>query len=157
MPSRENGQGRTAEPVMTAPLDRDELEAISEEIFNATPTLVQARINKKREWRVVVVGGAIFPYVIDPGAKAYTRLDWRRGGAVARFDAAPEAVHRFSTLNRFVRAAGLDYGVFDFIEGPDARLWFLECNPDGQWLFLDQTGTLTESFAKFFCSRGCAQ
>ncbi|MDQ0748134.1 hypothetical protein QF034_002365 [Streptomyces africanus] len=40
-------------------------------------------------------------------------------------------------MNRF----RLVFGAFDFCVGEDGRWWFLECNPSGQWYWLEtETG-----------------
>ena len=38
-------------------------------------------------------------------------------------------------------AVGLRYGAFDFRVDPDGAPWFLECNPEGQYLWIEiETG-----------------
>ena len=32
---------------------------------------------------------------------------------------------------------GLNFGAFDFIVTPDNKYIFLECNPNGQWLWIE--------------------
>jgi hypothetical protein len=47
----------------------------------------------------------------------------------------------------------LKYGAFDFIESPDGSFLFLECNPNGQWGFVDYiTGEdkIAKEFANLF-------
>ena len=35
---------------------------------------------------------------------------------------------------KFVKACGLKYGAFDFVERPDGEIVFLEMNPNGQYI-----------------------
>jgi glutathione synthase/RimK-type ligase-like ATP-grasp enzyme len=36
---------------------------------------------------------------------------------------------------------GLRFGALDFVVTPDGEWWFLECNPNGQWAWIeDETG-----------------
>lgn len=38
---------------------------------------------------------------------------------------------------------GLRFGALDFVVAPDGEWWFLECNPNGQWAWIeDETGML---------------
>jgi hypothetical protein len=49
----------------------------------------------------------------------------------------------------------LKYGAFDFIESTDGNFLFLECNPNGQWGFVDlltNENNIAKEFAKFFQS-----
>ena len=44
-------------------------------------------------------------------------------------------------MRAYLHAFGLTYGAFDFALAPDGRWWFLECNPAGQWAFVDEDTT----------------
>lgn len=57
-----------------------------------------------------------------------TQLEWRRVDL-------PEPVAR--ACREFMTRAGLHYGRFDFIVD-EAGWWFLECNPNGQYGWLDE-------------------
>ncbi|MGH3803517.1 MAG: ATP-grasp ribosomal peptide maturase, partial [Pseudonocardiaceae bacterium] len=42
---------------------------------------------------------------------------------------------------QFLQRLGLTFGAFDFVVTPDDQWVMLECNPAGQWLWLqDETG-----------------
>ena len=49
---------------------------------------------------------------------------------------------------------GLNFGCFDFIVTPSGDYVFLECNPNGQWLWVeDATGLkISEAIADFLSS-----
>ena len=52
-------------------------------------------------------------------------------------------------LQGYLEAFGLAFGCFDFAVDPDGVPWFLECNPNGQWAWMeDPTGApMTSAFA----------
>jgi glutathione synthase/RimK-type ligase-like ATP-grasp enzyme len=58
-------------------------------------------------------------------------------------------------LRRLVRALGLAYAAVDLRRRPDGEHVFLEVNPGGQWLFVEQrTGQrITEAMADLLASR----
>jgi glutathione synthase/RimK-type ligase-like ATP-grasp enzyme len=90
--------------------------------------------------RVTIVGDQIFPaeIVLRPGAYP---LDFRMdiAGATIRPCSLPDAVT--AGLRRLMARLGLVYGAVDFRRKPDGEHVFLEINPGGQWLFVeDQTG-----------------
>ena len=46
----------------------------------------------------------------------------------------PEVEH---AVLAFARQSGLAYGSFDFAVDNEGRWWFLEVNPNGQWLWIE--------------------
>lgn len=52
-------------------------------------------------------------------------------------------------------ALGLFSGSFDLIVDRDGQYWFLECNQDGQWSWLDVVvdGAIADAFAHPFAQR----
>jgi glutathione synthase/RimK-type ligase-like ATP-grasp enzyme len=102
------------------------------------PGFYQPFVPKAREWRVTVVGEDVFAAAIytDESAKD----DWRQHqmtGAV-RFERAdpPHSVPKCCIS--FLRGMDLGYGAFDLIETPDGEVVFLECNPSGQFSWLEE-------------------
>jgi len=101
---------------------------------------LQAYIPKKHELRVTVVRRQVFPARLESqraGEKA--REDWRREN-YSRIEHAvedlPPEVER--SIFDFMDNMQLEFGCFDFIVDPDGNLWFLECNPNGQWLWIQE-------------------
>ena len=102
------------------------------------PGLYQPYIEKAREWRVTVVGDSVFPAAIytDDSAKD----DWRKhqnSGAV-RFENAELSDEVAERCALYLERMGLGFGAFDFIEQPDGQIIFLECNPNGQYGWLEE-------------------
>lgn len=104
------------------------------------PGIWQQRIEKAREWRITVVGDQTFDAAIytDDSAKD----DWRKhidepGKVAFRPEQFPDEMKKkcIQYLGRF----GLRFGAFDFVEDPDAQFTFLECNPNGQYGWLEDT------------------
>ncbi|WP_435279755.1 ATP-grasp ribosomal peptide maturase [Streptomyces sp. 1222.5] len=101
-----------------------------------TAHLFQQLVPKTADVRVTVIGAKTFCARIDSDL-----MDWRTDYSRLRYtpiDAPPGieyALHRY--LDRF----GLVFGAFDFAVDADGRWWFLECNPSGQWYWLEpETG-----------------
>jgi glutathione synthase/RimK-type ligase-like ATP-grasp enzyme len=100
------------------------------------PVLVQRLIRKTADWRVTLVGRRLFPVrmltpngapidvrATDPGQITHEARDLPNTVAVA--------------LARFAASFALRYAAFDLAEDRDGTLWFLECNPAGQWAWLE--------------------
>ena len=113
--------------------DAEDALVADAESWQAQPVFVQERIDGSHDARLFVIGG----YVLG----AYRRrasLDWRTDPDVAwaRWEPDRETAKRAVS---FARELGLDYGAFDFILGSNAYPGpvFLECNPAGEFGFLD--------------------
>lgn len=103
----------------------------------AAPVLVQRLVTKVADVRVTVVGTRIFPVRITTPADR--PIDFREAGSdSSAFEVATLSITASTACVRFVEAYGLRFGAFDFAEDVDGSLWFLECNPSGQWAWLER-------------------
>lgn len=125
------------------------LEAEDLSGVRAAPVLVQELVPKVADVRVTVVGSAVFAVRITtpPGAP----LDFRvTPPAEAGYETVALDDETLASIHAFVRSYGLRFAAFDFAEDRQGRLWFLECNPNGQWGWLegptglDITGALVD-------------
>ena len=124
------------------------------EAFSQTVSFVQEYIEKAFELRVTVVEEEVFACKIDSQAQQEEtgRIDWRQGyehGLRQEAFALPDSVS--SQCVMFLRRMGLNFGCFDFIVTPSGEYVFLECNPNGQWLWIELTVGLkiSEAIADF--------
>lgn len=116
------------------------LREVPNEAFSQTVSFVQEYIEKAFELRVTVVGKQVFACKIDSQAQQEEtgRIDWRQGyehGLKQNAFALPDTVS--SQCVAFLYRMGLNFGCFDFIVTPSGEYVFLECNPSGQWLWVE--------------------
>lgn len=141
----------------TQSIQSEELDTIPEEAFLQTVSFVQEYVPKDYELRVTVVDETVFATKIHsqnlPEDKG--KVDWRQGyddGLNLEEYQLPENIcKQCSTL---IHAMGLNFGCIDLIVRPDGEFVFLECNPNGQWLWIElATGQkIAEAIADFFTS-----
>jgi glutathione synthase/RimK-type ligase-like ATP-grasp enzyme len=112
------------------------------------PIIVQAYVPKRLELRITVVGDEVFAAEIHSQQSNHTRHDWRR------YDLrlTPHRIHELprataERCRRLVESLGLRYGAIDLILTPDGRYVFLEINPGGQYLWIEQATGLPISEA----------
>jgi len=115
--------------------------------LGAAPMVFQQAVPARREIRAVIVGDRVLAASLprhpdDP-------VDWRRDAVrlAGRWEATPlpERVER--ELLQLSRRLGIAHGSVDLLEDPDGRLWFLELNPAGEWLWLEEGAGLDVSGA----------
>lgn len=141
----------------TQTLQSADVATIPEEAFRQTVNFVQEYVPKQYELRITVVGEEVFAAKILsqelPDDKG--RIDWRQGyESGLRFSGCtlPKDIREKCVL--LVHALGLNFGCIDLIVRPDGQYVFLECNPNGQWLWIElETGMkISEGIARFLAS-----
>ncbi|MEU1258438.1 ATP-grasp ribosomal peptide maturase [Streptomyces chartreusis] len=115
---------------------REVVAADIDERISGTAHLFQRRVDKIADARVTVIGDQVFTVRIESGL-----LDWRTDYDQLTYTPVQPPPGLTSSLYRYLREFGLVFGAFDFAIDRDGRWWFLECNPSGQWAWLEpETG-----------------
>lgn len=112
------------------------------------PVILQAYIPKQLELRITVVGQNVYAAEIHSQRTHHTRHDWRRydlGRTPHYPHALPLEVQE--RCLRLVERLELCYGAIDMILTPEGRYVFLEINPSGQFLWIEQETGLPISAA----------
>jgi glutathione synthase/RimK-type ligase-like ATP-grasp enzyme len=112
------------------------------------PMIFQAYVDKRVELRITVVGRRVFAAEIHSQVTNHTKTDWRHydlGRTPHLPHALPADVERRCLA--LVERMGLCYGAIDMILTPDGRYVFVEINPNGQYLWIEQTTGLPISDA----------
>jgi glutathione synthase/RimK-type ligase-like ATP-grasp enzyme len=100
--------------------------------ISLSPTYFQEYISKDYELRITVIKNTFYCVKII----ADNKIDWRESEDNNLYELidTPEVV-RQECLD-FLSTCNLDFGAFDYIVS-DGKYYFLECNPNGQWLWLE--------------------
>lgn len=104
------------------------------------PVIFQEFVPAEVDLRITVVGEEVFAAAVHSQELPYAldfRLFLERGPGVRMEPTRlPDEVEQ--GLLRLLKHAGLRYGAIDMRRTPDGRHVFLEVNPAGQWLFVEQ-------------------
>ena len=126
------------------------LEAVEE-----LPCLFQHHVPKRHELRVTVIGDEVFAARIHSQDDPRTATDYRDFSAEILYEAATLAPELERRCVDFLRSYGLTFGAIDIIVTPEGDHVFLENNPVGQFLFveqlvpeLDMTGALARALSE---------
>lgn len=144
---RINYANNSAKLIFTNILDQEVINRIDS--FELTPVIYQSYIEKEIELRVTVVGCDIFAASVDSQSLEETSVDWRRKKIKFEEYTLPEDLKQKCLL--MLNKLDISYGAFDFIKGKDGLFYFLEINPNGQWVWVEKdTGMLiSDSIIKF--------
>jgi glutathione synthase/RimK-type ligase-like ATP-grasp enzyme len=130
-------------------LPEDDLLQISAGIF-------QRKIPKQYELRVTYIGDRPFAVKIFSQESEQAKLDWRRAHTSLRIEGVtlPEDVDR--RCRDLMKSLGIVFGCFDFIVTPEEEYYFLEVNPMGQFLWVEEGAPdllLLDAFCEFLVQR----
>ncbi|XP_073252135.1 uncharacterized protein [Porites lutea] len=105
-----------------------------------SPAIYQELVERRSDLRITVVGCEVFVARIASQIleREKDRLDWRRCQDKEELYSEVQISEELKDrLLEFHRKAGLGFGAYDFLERGDDVI-FLECNPGGAWLWLEQ-------------------
>lgn len=122
--------------VFTRRVTKDELLAQSDKIAHM-PTIFQEYIEKSYELRVTCVGDEVFCCRIDSQASLESREDFRFNARKLKHELV-ECEEIKPKLNAYMKEFGLNFGCFDIAVTPSGEFVFFECNPNGQWLWIEE-------------------
>ena len=123
----------------TAPITAKTLEQTDS--ISASPMIYQSCIDKEYELRVFVAGIKMTAVRIWSQQAEGGQYDNR----LARTLSDDVVIEHFildeettAFIHAYMKHFCLDTGSFDFLVGKDGQIYFLECNPMGQFLWIDQ-------------------
>jgi len=136
--------------VFTTKLEDEVMNDLSDAALS--PTIYQELLPKAYDIRVTIVGRRLVAVSIDSQSDPNAIIDWRKTENPLLPHAPielPEPLQR--SLFELMSRLSLAYGAIDLVRTPDGRYVFLEINPNGQWLWIDEMLSLgiSRSIAKW--------
>lgn len=111
---------------------------IDERALKVAPVIFQRKLQKQFDLRVTVIDNDVFSVAIKSQAFEETKTDWRHS-VVTNLEheifALPEDIA--DRCREIVKRLQLRYGAIDLVLDPSGEFWFLECNPNGQWAWIE--------------------
>ncbi len=125
-----------AQGLQTTILTDDHLENI--ESVREIPCYFQEYIEKKFELRVTIIGNHVFTARINSQQSDKTKVDFRDYSADILYEPFTLPREIEDRCRDFVHSYNLQYGAMDIIVTPEDEFVFLENNPGGQFLFVEE-------------------
>jgi glutathione synthase/RimK-type ligase-like ATP-grasp enzyme len=110
---------------------------IADAAIRLAPVIFQRHVAAVADLRVTIIGDDIFAAAVDVSDLAY-KVDVRMN-IVQNYVAHDLPDHVADKLRAMVRRLGLVYGAIDLRLTADGRYVFLEINPAGQFLYVEQS------------------
>ena len=137
MTPRVPGRGSTT-PLSMHAIKVDAFEQVASTDFDTFPMIVQQYIEKKYELRVFVFGSRVKAFRVDSQNSKMGKVDWRLAQVEEIFEETDIPSNLENILVQYLTKSKLDTGSFDFIVDKNGNYVFLECNPSGQWGWLEK-------------------
>lgn len=128
----------------------EDIASAPKEAFIQTVSYIQEYIPKTFELRITVVAKKVFACKIESQhlADDKGKVDWRQGYDYGlRYEPYDLPDNIAQKCIKFLDRMRLNFGAFDFIVTPSGEYVFLECNPNGQWLWIEMATGLKISEA----------
>lgn len=142
--------------IMTMRVSGQDIDLATEKEIAYCPHFFQNEILKKYELRVVYVDGVVLSYKIDSQVYKASEVDWRHGYELVDFSPFEIDIVLKSGVQKFMNRMGLFSGSLDFIVDRQGRHWFLECNQQGAWGWLNdltEDNVITRAFVDALIKR----
>lgn len=141
--------------VMTMRVTAEDMENAHSGEIAFCPHFFQHEIQKSHEFRVVIVDREVMAFKINSQAFKTSELDWRQAYGLVDFSRESLNAETVRKIHAFMQKMGLFTGSMDLIVDKDGRPWFLECNQDGAWGWLDDivNGDITNAFCRAFSKK----
>jgi hypothetical protein len=120
-----------------------------------SPGIFQSYVEKAFELRLTVMGDDIYAAKLESQKVKDAEVDWK-GDMLDRIPITPFDLPESekNKVFRFMRKMNFRFGCIDVIVTPQGEYVFLEVNPQGQFLWVEQRAPsipLLEKFCKFLC------
>jgi glutathione synthase/RimK-type ligase-like ATP-grasp enzyme len=139
----------------TSLTNKEKLLELGEKNFRNNINFLESYIEKKFEVRTTIIGKSDFSAIIESQTfdADKGKIDWRQGydhGMTFRAYEIPQSV--IDKCHKFLAYFDLEFGCFDFIVDQDDVYHFLECNTNGQWMWIEDETNLpiSLSIAQYF-------
>lgn len=106
--------------------------------LKSAPCLFQEYLEKSYELRVHVIRKSVFACKIESQENERTKVDWR-DYKLSETPHSPVTLSKdiVEMCQKIVDSLGLNFGIIDLIVTPNQEIYFLECNSQGHWLWIE--------------------
>lgn len=120
--------------------------------INLAPTLLQHYVQKAYELRIHIIDTEIITVKIDSQKHPDTKIDWRVAQKELHYERVDIPEYVKQKLFQLMSQLHIQFGIIDMIVTEGGDYVFLEINPDGNWLWIEQKihVPISKSIALYF-------
>jgi len=136
---------------------KEEEHALIESV-KYSPVIFQEYVEAEADLRITIIGKEIFTAAIYTNHTSY-KVDFRMVMSEATMEAYELPLEIKNLLLKLMDRLGLVYGAIDMRLRPNGDYIFLEINPSGQWLFVEEGTSLpiTKTFSELMIQKDLSE
>lgn len=117
---------------------------VNDNILPGVPILIQEEIEKEADVRVTVVGNRVFSAILTQEGN---QIDWRARNSTSKWTShkIPESIENACT--KLCEELHIEFAAIDLVKSISGDYFFLELNPNGQWVWIEEETKLPISDA----------
>ena len=108
---------------------------IKEDILPGVPIFLQEEIEKEADIRVTLVGNKVFSAILTQEGK---EIDWRARNDASKWNPfqLPKLIEE--ACIKLCKKLNLEFAAIDLVKSISGDFFFLELNPNGQWVWIEE-------------------
>jgi glutathione synthase/RimK-type ligase-like ATP-grasp enzyme len=128
----------------------------SKERIEAFPLFIQRNIHKKYDLRCIVVGTEVFTAQIESQRNEESKIDWRKSESYLKHEKHILPLEIKEKCINLTQKLNLNYSAIDLVLDENENYVFLECNPNGQWAWLEKrlSFNISKSIVNLLINKG---
>lgn len=108
---------------------------LSEDIIPGVPIYLQEEIEKEADIRVTIVGNKVFPAMLTQEGN---QIDWRAANSEAKWRPYKLPKSICDACTKLCNELQLEFAAIDLVKSTYGDYFFLELNPNGQWVWIEE-------------------
>lgn len=127
--------------ILTSKLEEADIDYIYSQ-DSVHPSLIQPNLDKEFDIRVTVIGNSVYATRILSQMNIETKIDWRSWGTISDVN-LPHERHKLPAdiENKCIEInnkLNLNFSCIDLVMTNNGTYYFLEINPNGQWVWIEE-------------------
>lgn len=108
---------------------------VFEDMLPGVPICIQEEIEKEADIRVTIVGNKVFSAIL---AQEGNEIDWRATDSEAKWKThnLPKSV--YNSCIKLCKELHIEFAAIDLVRSTSGDYYFLELNPNGQWVWIEE-------------------
>lgn len=117
---------------------------VKEDIVPGVPVLLQEEVEKEADVRITLIGNKVFSAILTQEGN---EIDWRARTNMSKWNSVQLPSYIEECCIKLCKRLNLEFAAIDLVKSISGDFFFLELNPNGQWVWIEEETGLPISAA----------